>query len=70
MDTVYTLRTKANICDKDYRLLYKLNENANISVKTSVGETETYLVSNSIGQGMFRAALASSLNIGCALEEI
>ena len=50
-------------------LWYKLNEDANISVRTSEGESATYRVKNSLGQGMFGAALASSLNIGCALKE-
>ena len=69
MDVMYTLHKEAKICDKDYRLWFKLNEDANILVRTSVGESGTRLVKNSIGQGMFRAALASSLNIGCALNK-
>ena len=68
MDVMYTLHKEAKISDKDYRLWFKLNEGANISVRTSVGESDTKLVHNSIGQGMFGAALASSLNIGCALK--
>ena len=39
-------------------------------MKTSVGETRSKKVKNSLGQGMFGAALASSLNIGCAIEDI
>ena len=54
---------------KDYRLWFKLNEGANISVRTSVGESGTHLVKNSIGQGMFGDTLVSSLNIGCALKK-
>ena len=48
MDVMYTLHKEAKICDKDYRLLFKLNEDANISVRTSVGESGTFLVKNSI----------------------
>ena len=66
---MHTLKNKAGICDKDYRLWVKLNENANIGVKTSVGDSKTRLVKNSLGQGTFGAALASSINIGCAIEE-
>ena len=35
-----TLKEKADISDKDYRLWYKLNENANIGVRTAIGDTE------------------------------
>ena len=38
MDVMFTLNKEAKICDKDYRLWFKLNEDANISVRTSVGE--------------------------------
>ena len=69
IDVMQTLKIKAGICDKDYRLWVKLNENANIGVKTSVGDSKTKLVKNSVGQGSFGAALASSINIGCAIEE-
>ena len=44
---------KKHISDKDYRLWFKLNEGANILVRTSVVESGTKLVNNSIGQGMF-----------------
>ena len=37
LDTMYTLKTKADVDNKDYRLWYKLNENTRIRVKTSVG---------------------------------
>ena len=46
-----------------------LNENAKISVRTSVGESDFSTVTNSLGQGSFGAALASSLNMGCAVED-
>ena len=68
MDVVYTLHKEVKICEKDYRLWFKMNKDANITVRTSVGESGTRLVKNSIGQGMIGAALASSLNIGCALK--
>ena len=69
IDTMNTLDKKGKISNKSYRLWYRLNEDARIAVKTSVGETRTKRVKNSLGQGMFGAALASSLNIGCAIEE-
>ena len=70
MDTMHTLDKKGKISNKSYRLWYRLNEDARISVKTSIGETRSKKVKNSLGQGMFGAALASSLNIGCAIEDI
>ena len=69
IDTMYTLDKKAMISNKTYRLWYRLNEDALISVKTSVGETDKKLVKNSLGQGTFGAALASLLNIGCAVDD-
>ena len=64
-----TQHKKANISDKDYRVWYMLNEKATISVKTSVGESDFSTITNSLGQGSFGNALASSLNIGCAVED-
>ena len=69
LDCMNTLKTKANIDNKSYRLWYKLNENTKISVKTSVGESDSATVANTIGQGSVGAALVSSLNIGTSIEE-
>ena len=69
LDIMYTLDKKACISNKAYRLWYGLNEDAKISVKTSVGESKSKNVKDSVGQGMFGAALASSLNIGCAVDD-
>ena len=69
MDAMFTLNKKAKISDKTYRLWFNLNENARISVKTSVGETRSKYVRDSLGQGTFGAALVSTLNIGCAIED-
>ena len=70
IDTLYTLHTETGICNKDYRIWYKLNKKARVSVTTSVGETDSEIVPNSIGQGSFGAALTSSLNIGCTVKEL
>ena len=69
MDITYTLWKKAGIDEKDYRLWYKLNEDTEIAVRTPVGESKTETLKNSVGQGSFGAALASSLNIGCAVQD-
>ena len=52
------------ICDAI--LMKTLSQTA---VKTSVGESKTKVVKNSVGQGSFGAALASSLNIGSAIQD-
>ena len=52
---------------KSYRMLYKLNENTKISVKTS--ESKIASIRDSVGQGSFAATLVSSLNIGCAITD-
>ena len=69
VDTMFTLKTKSDIDDKDYRLCYKLNENTRICVRTTVGESDSKLIKNSLGQGSFGAALASSINIGFAIQD-
>ena len=69
LDCLNTLKTAANIDNKSYRLWYKLNEDTEISVKTSVGESKSAVVPNSIGQGSVGAALVSSLNIGDAMAK-
>ena len=70
LDCLNTLKTAADIDNKSYRLWYKLNENTEISVKTSVGESDTETIPNSIGQGSVGAALVSSLNIGNSMAEV
>ena len=69
MVIMYTLWKKAGIDEKDYRMWYKLNEDTEIAVRTSVGESETEIVKNSVGQGSRGGALASSLNIACAVQD-
>ena len=68
LDTIDALKREARISDKCYRLWFKLNKNATVGVSTSVGNSEFRTVKNSVGQGMFGAALASSLIIGCAIN--
>ena len=70
LDTMFTFKTKADIDSKDYRLWFKLNEDTRISVRTSVGESDSKLIKNSLGQGLFGAVPASSLNIACAIQDI
>ena len=47
----------------------KKTTDTQIAVRTSVGESKKEVVKNSVGQGSFGAALASSLNIGCTVQD-
>ena len=69
LDCMYTLHNKAKIDDKSYRLWFKLNEDTRISVNTSVGKSRSKVIKDSVGQGSSGAAIVSSLNIGCAVED-
>ena len=51
IDIMYTLCKKAGIDEKDYKMWYKLSEDTEIAVRTSVGESNTEIVKNSVGQG-------------------
>ena len=62
--------TKGKISMTDYRMWFKLNNRTRISILTPVGETDSATIINGIGQGSFAAALASSINIGTAVDEI
>ena len=48
LDCMYTLNKKANIDHKCYKIWYKLNENARISVKSSVGGSKSKRVKESV----------------------
>ena len=63
------LYVEVNITGKDYRMWFKLIYKTRISVVTYVGESDAARIFDSIGQGSFGAALASSLNIGTAIYD-
>ena len=69
LDVCYNLHHKANIDDKSYRMWFKLNNTTKISVKTSVGESNKAPVPDTVAQGSFGAALASSMNLGCSIDD-
>ena len=60
---------EGDISEKDYRMWFKLNCKTRISVVTSVGESDAVRIFDSIGQGSFWAAIASSLNIGTTIYD-
>ena len=68
-DTLNALYVSGNISDKDYRMWFELNCKTRISVITSVGESDAERIFDSIGQGSFGAALASSINKGTAIYD-
>ena len=61
VDSMDSLSKEAKIDNKSYRLWYKLNQNAKITVKTSVGESRSKTISDSIGQGSMGAAFSTIL---------
>ena len=69
LDCMDILNTVAGIDKKSYRMWYKLNEDTDIRVKTSVGLSSVARIKDSIGQGSVGAALVSSLNIGSAIKD-
>ena len=69
IDCMYSLSKYAKIENKSYRIWYKINQNTKICVNTSVGTSDYKDIDDSVGQGQVGAALVSSLNIGCAVEE-
>ena len=69
LDCMDPLSREAKIDNKSYRLWFKINQDAKISVRTSVGKSKTATIKDSIGQGSMGAALVSSLNIGCSIKD-
>ena len=65
-----TMYREGKISTSDYRMWFHLNNKTKISILTLLGETDGATIMNGIGQGSFAVALASSLNIGCAVEGI
>ena len=70
IDTLHKMQTKVKIAMSDYRIWFHLNNKIKISILTLLGEADGATILNGIGQGSFAAALASSLNIGCAVDRI
>ena len=62
--------TNCEISIKDYRVWFKLNNRTRISVLTPLDETDNATIMNGISQGIFGAALASSINIESAVYDI
>ena len=62
VDAKHTLQ-KAKVKNKWYRVWYKLNENTLIEVKTGAGMSSQGLAGPVTGQGGWKAALASALNL-------
>ena len=60
---------KSEIKGKTYRLLFKLNENIRISVKTPVGSTEFKDTSMGVGQGTTEGANISAASIDHGVTE-
>ena len=62
MDTLSEVY-KNNVKGKVYRLLYQMNKDTHIRVKTPVGYTEERSTGEGIGQGTLEGAVLSSVNL-------
>ena len=60
---------KCSIKGKLYKLLYKLNENTRIRVRTPVGLTDAEDTGENLGQGTLIGAVASAVNLDKGMEE-
>ena len=52
-----------------YRLMFLLNENTNIRVRTPVGTTDWKQVGPTLGQGTVTSAITSSVNLDSGVKE-
>ena len=60
---------KNNVKGKLYRLIYALNKDTEISVKTPVGVTDFTDVGEGLGQGTNEGAIVSSINLNGGVTE-
>ena len=60
---------KCNIKGKLYRLIYKLNQNIRIQVKTAVGLSDSEDTGEGVGQGTSDGAVISAVNLDKGVEE-
>ena len=66
MDALYS----CGVVGKIYRLIYMLNKDTVIEVKTPVGTTEKAETGENVGQGTIDGAIVSSMNIAKGVEEV
>ena len=64
MDSLY----KSNIKGKLYRLIYQLNKNNLIQIKTPVGVTAEFRTGENVTQGSVGGGLISSINLAIPVE--
>ena len=60
---------KCGIRGKLYRLLYEMNKDSIIKVRTGVGDTETRETGEGLGQGTIEEALLSAANLDQGVQE-
>ena len=60
---------KGKVQGKLYRLIYELNKNTRITVRTPVGDTEQEDVGETISQGSIDAGIVSSSNLSSGVED-
>ena len=60
---------KSNIKGKIYRLIYKMNQNIRISVKTPVGDTDFEDTGEGVGQGTVEGSIVSATSLDKGISE-
>lgn len=65
LDELYKLNVRGRL----YKLVYELNKNTRIKVRTNVGETKEILTGENVAQGSLEGSLISSGAIGKGVED-
>ena len=60
---------KANVKGKLYKLLYELNKDRKIKVRTAVGDSEEVETAEFIGWGSSEGAIVSTINISKGIDD-
>ena len=60
---------KVDVKGKLYKLIYELNKDVRIRVRTPVGESEKKEASECISQGSIDAGIVSSVNLGKGVDD-
>ena len=60
---------KANVDDKHYNLVYELNKDTRVTVRTAVGDSESVETAETVAQGSIEAGIISSNSLSKGVDE-
>jgi hypothetical protein len=60
---------RSNVRGKLYKLLYEMNKNTRITVRTAVGDTESREIGEGWGQGTIEGAVCSAVNLDKGVQD-